>query len=273
MKKCNKCNTEKEFSLFSSDKRSKDGLRRECKECKKEYGKIYRANNKDKIKERNKKFNDNNKEYFKNYAIKNEEALKEYSKEYLQKNKEKKSEKNKAYSKANRNKCNEYLRKYRSENKEKFKEYYDNGKETRKKWYEDNKEKIKSYRNEYFRNYFKKRKSVDSLFRLKCSIRTIISICMKKNNRKFIKKSKTTDILGCSFEELKISIEGNFQDWMTWENYGLYNGELNYGWDIDHIIPLSSASTEEDIIKLNHFSNLRPLCSKVNRDIKRNLLV
>ena len=32
-------------------------------------------------------------------------------------------------------------------------------------------------------------------------------------------------------------------DWMTWENKGLYSGELNYGWDIDHIIPLSTAKT------------------------------
>ena len=34
---------------------------------------------------------------------------------------------------------------------------------------------------------------------------------------------------------------------MNWENYGLYNGELNYGWDIDHIIPISSAKTEEEV--------------------------
>lgn len=57
---------------------------------------------------------------------------------------------------------------------------------------------------------------------------------------------------------------------MTWENKGLYNGELNFGWDIDHIIPISSAKSEEDIIRLNHFSNLQPLCSKINRDIKKN---
>jgi hypothetical protein len=57
---------------------------------------------------------------------------------------------------------------------------------------------------------------------------------------------------------------------MTWDNYGLYNGEPNYGWDIDHKIPSSSAITEEDLIKLNHYTNLQPLCSKINRDVKRN---
>ena len=57
---------------------------------------------------------------------------------------------------------------------------------------------------------------------------------------------------------------------MNWDNQGLYNMELNYGWDLDHIIPLSSATTEEEIIKLNHYTNLQPLCSRVNRDIKRD---
>jgi hypothetical protein len=57
-----------------------------------------------------------------------------------------------------------------------------------------------------------------------------------------------------------------------YENRGLYNGELNYGWDIDHIIPLSSVNEENDIIKLNHYTNLQPLCSKVNRDIKKDNL-
>jgi hypothetical protein len=36
---------------------------------------------------------------------------------------------------------------------------------------------------------------------------------------------------------------------MIWDNYGLYNG-TEYGWDIDHIIPSSSAITEEELLKL-----------------------
>ena len=40
--------------------------------------------------------------------------------------------------------------------------------------------------------------------------------------------------------------------------------------DIDHIIPISTAKTEEEIIKLNHYSNLQPLCSYTNRVIKRD---
>ena len=82
---------------------------------------------------------------------------------------------------------------------------------------------------------------------------------------------KTEEILGCSFEEFKIYLESKFEPWMTWNNRGLYNSsKLNYGWDIDHKIPLASAETEEEIIKLNHYTNLQPLCSYTNRVIKRD---
>lgn len=57
---------------------------------------------------------------------------------------------------------------------------------------------------------------------------------------------------------------------MSWDNYGKYNGELNFGWDIDHIKPLCLAKTKEEVINLNHYTNLQPLCSKINRDIKWN---
>jgi len=59
---------------------------------------------------------------------------------------------------------------------------------------------------------------------------------------------------------------------MNWDNHGKYNGEFNFGWDLDHIIPISSAITEQEVIKLNHFTNLQPLCSKINRYIKKNKL-
>lgn len=116
--------------------------------------------------------------------------------------------------------------------------------------------------------YYKKLKS-DKLFRIKHNIKTGLRRCLSENGYKKDNK-KTTDILGCSLNEFREYIESKFELWMTWDNYGIYNGEFNYGWDIDHVIPISSAKTEEDIIKLYHFSNLQPLCSKINRDIKKN---
>ena len=60
---------------------------------------------------------------------------------------------------------------------------------------------------------------------------------------------------------------------MNWDNKGNPKDgilELNKTWDIDHIIPISTAITEEDIIRLNHYTNLQPLCSYYNRNIKKD---
>lgn len=116
----------------------------------------------------------------------------------------------------------------------------------------------------------KKNLHLTEIDRLKSNIRNLIGLSISK--RGFIKSRKSFDILGCSPDNLKIYLESKFEIWMNWNNYGKYNGELNSGWDIDHIIPLSSAKTEEDILKLNHYTNLQPLCSKVNRYIKRSRL-
>lgn len=111
----------------------------------------------------------------------------------------------------------------------------------------------------------------DPLYKLKISFsRRLNKLLRRVKCNKSTNKPYYLDKLGCSFEEFKIYLESKFEDWMTWKNYGLYNGELNYGWDIDHIIPSSSAKTENDIYHLSHYSNLQPLCSKTNRDIKKD---
>jgi hypothetical protein len=172
-------------------------------------------------------------------------------------NKEKESEKNKKYYIENKEKLNAMAIIWHKANPDKVKKY-------RKKHYLNNIEKIKEYQNEYN----KKRKKIDELFKLKGNIRTLIANSFKNKNLK--KNNKTVQILGCSFNDFKQHLESKFESWMNWGNYGLYNGNSNYGWDIDHITPLSMAKTEEDVIKLNHYSNLQPLCSKENRDIKIN---
>jgi hypothetical protein len=45
---------------------------------------------------------------------------------------------------------------------------------------------------------------------------------------------------------------------MNWDNYSFR------GWHIDHIIPLTSAKNEEELIKLCHYTNLQPLWAKDN---------
>ena len=149
-------------------------------------------------------------------------------------------------------------------------------KESNKKYRDSNDIKIKEYRiinKESLkikkRIYVKNKMKTNSLFKLTHNIGSLIRLSIKKHGVN--KKTKTSNILGCSYEELKTHIESQFQSWMTWENHGLYNGKLNYGWDVDHIIPVSSAKSEDEIIKLNHFTNLQPLCSYINRYVKRGV--
>lgn len=145
----------------------------------------------------------------------------------------------------------------------------------RKKYAQDNVQSIKDTQRRfkennpnYFTLYDRERYNSDILYRLKRNLRNLIKSGFAKKN--INKSPKSEEILGCTFEEFKHYLESKFEDWMAWDNRGLYNGELNYGWDIDHIIPLSLAKNESELISLNHFSNLQPLCSKINRDIKRN---
>jgi len=163
----------------------------------------------------------------------------------------------------------EYNKKYQEENKESLK--------LKKKLYLSNdniKQKNKEYQKEYRsvnkNDLYLKRKEYtsDLRYKINSNIRASIHNAFKKNGYK--KKSKTLDILGCSFEDFKLYLETKFEEWMNWDNKGQYNGELNYGWDIDHIIPISTAENEDDVYRLNHYTNLQPLCSYVNRYIKKN---
>ena len=86
------------------------------------------------------------------------------------------------------------------------------------------------------------------------------------------KLRKTKDILGCDMQYFRDHIEKQFLNWMTWDNYGnICNlSEFDCSWDLDHIIPVSYAKTEEELHQLNHWSNYQPLCSKVNRYVKKD---
>lgn len=97
--------------------------------------------------------------------------------------------------------------------------------------------------------------------KLKKRIRGIILNAIKRNST----KSEAINILGCSIFEFKEHIEKQFEPWMNWNNYGKYNGEPNYGWEYDHILPIGYYKTDEEVLKLNHYSNFRPLCIFTNR--------
>ena len=101
-----------------------------------------------------------------------------------------------------------------------------------------------------------KRASGDELFNF---VETLRGRTKKAfHDKGYTKESKTFELLGCDQETLFEHFESKFQDGMTWENHSLY------GWHADHIIPLASANTEEELIKLCHYTNLQPLWSGDN---------
>jgi hypothetical protein len=120
----------------------------------------------------------------------------------------------------------------------------------KKEYYIKNKEIL----NKKIYKYKKERKKTDKLFKFSEDTRRLIRQAFKR--RGFTKNTKTYQILGCSFEDFKIHLENQFVPGMNWGNRNK--------WHIDHIVPVSLGKTEEEIIKLNHYTNLRPLWAEEN---------
>jgi hypothetical protein len=132
----------------------------------------------------------------------------------------------------------EYNYTYKTSNQDYIKEYY-------------NKNKEKIVKQTIERDT--KRKEIDPLFKLDRVVRVLIRDSFKRAlNGTYKKGNKTEHVLDCTMEEFIQHLQSQFVEGMTLENHGIV-------WEIDHIKKLSSSKTEEDIIKLNHFTNLRPL--------------
>lgn len=276
---CNKCGLEKNIEEFRKQ-------RNQCRQCERNYtreyrhknyekclekSRIWKLNNKEKIKEYNKRRKKYNyeittdrkiymKKYMKKWREKNKEHIKEYKRNQYRKLVDENPElmKQKTHSKYEKNKKKilESNKKWKEKNREKYLK-------SLKEYYIKNQDKIKAYREKYRdkkrkidRVQQKLKRSTDSVYKLKIQIRNRINCCIKRKG--YNKNSKTEQIIGC--------------DYKTFINYLLNTYKNNYGceWDgkekvhIDHIVPLATATTEEEVIKLNRFSNLQLLKAKDN---------
>lgn len=179
------------------------------------------------------------------YASKNRKMLAKKSREYRIANLSACRERERKYSIENREKRNKKVNKFFLENPEKKKIYIKRYKE---------KPGVKSRIQERQRTYESKKRSECPIYRLRQICRSRLHMALKSKGLK--KKTRTFDTIGCSPEDLKKHIENQFTDGMSWDNHG--------EWHIDHIKPLSSGETEEDILKLSHYSNLQPLWAEEN---------
>jgi hypothetical protein len=109
-------------------------------------------------------------------------------------------------------------------------------------------------RKKYLSKYMREKRRLDKNFCFKDGIRRRINKELAKIGGK--KSQSTEEILGCTIGEFRKYIESQFKKGMGWHNRDQ--------WHIDHIVPMSSAKTEEDIIALNHHTNLRPIWASEN---------
>jgi hypothetical protein len=187
---------------------------------------------------------------------------------YYAKNRQKQIEASNKWSSANRDRVLLNGKKYYQENKEKRLEYLkgwrsrniDKISQLSKNWRANNKERASLISKEWRaknadkvredkRLYLKNRTASDPIFAMKRRLSRRLHLAISSNGYK--KTSKMRDMIGCDWADLIKHIESKFTDGMSWENRNL--------WHVDHIIPLSSAKSFEELAGLNHYSNLQPL--------------
>ena len=157
------------------------------------------------------------------------------------------SKRGRKYYEENTEKERKRRRKYVRENKQQERDRH-------KAYRENNKEKIRTYGRIYRREKYRN----DELYRLKDITRRAVKHSFRSKNHK--KESKSAEILCCTWEEFKRHLEDNPYGFMV-ENDNL---------DLDHIVPMSNAQTEEKVIEQNHYTNFQLLPSDYNRNIKKD---
>ena len=174
-----------------------------------------------------------------------------YCKQHYDKNIDKRRKEAREYYFINKDFLNEKTKTYRLNNVEKIKEWA-------------KKSRLKN--TEKYNKYYRDRRSRDSLFKLTHDTRSRIGNSFRRNG--YTKKSQSYKILGCSYKDFKIHLEKQFTKGMSWENQG--------EWHLDHIYPVSLAKDEEELIRLNHYTNFQPLWAidnfkKGNKIIEKQL--
>ncbi len=164
-------------------------------------------------------------------------------KEYRTANVDKVSAVNKAYRRKNFHKVSQRQKEWRASNRQRVSQV----KKTR---YEANKTQIIKKVTEWQRNNSK----LSHVYRASRAIRAVIYQSLRRKG--FTKRSKTTNLLGCDWATFEQYLSSRFAEGMSWDNRS--------EWHVDHIIPLATAKTIEDVERLCHYTNLQPLWAADN---------
>lgn len=153
---------------------------------------------------------------------------------------------------------NERNKKWFRENPEKTKLLLEKHKkvrqETSRKWQRENKKRASINHVNWVKN--------NHMARLSSNIRNLIRSCFKGK-----KSKRTEEILGCSIIEFREYLFSFYADRrLTAADFG------KTGYHIDHKIPISTATNDEEVIRLCHYTNLQPLYWRDNI-IKSNKII
>ena len=155
------------------------------------------------------------------------------------------------YSKSDKYK--EYRKVYqKSDKRREYKEVYlksDKYKEHRKVY-----QKSAKYK-EHRKSRHEERSSTDPLFRLTRRLRAAVRGGLKRQG--YTKRSLTYQLLGADSDTVHQHLIDS-----AIRNYGSFTDISDY--HIDHVIPCASANTEDELIKLQHYTNLQLLTPEDN---------
>ncbi len=173
---------------------------------------------------------------------------------------------NKIWYNANKKKHQELVKKWKDKNPEKAKKYSSS---SSRKYYKNNKEKIlekkKIYRSrpEVIKrnNEWNRDRRKDPKIKLKQNVSRAINYALRAMDSSKDNHS-IWEFLDYTSEDLKNHIEAQWESWMNWDNYGIYNGGTRK-WHVDHIIPQSKllykSMNDNNFQKCWSLNNLRPL--------------
>ena len=189
------------------------------------------------------------------YESRCKECIKEEKRLWEEKNKEKHKEQSRLWKQNHKEEVKLYNKEYKLKNKERIdRQNQEYREKNREKMYEASRlsyQKYKKERNKKNYLYHKHRQETDYVCKLKKQVRIMVNNSFKRNGH--TKNEKTEKIIGCNID---FFIEYLLQTYKN--NYGI-EWDKKEPIDIDHKTPLATAKTEEDIIKLCHYTNLQLL--------------
>lgn len=129
-----------------------------------------------------------------------------------------------------------------------------------REWKKRNPEKVKAYA----RKTYKRIKKDNAGLMIK-RFRDSTGKHAKRAGIRGCVKGKKLEYLGCTAQELCTYLETQFQNGMTWNNYGHKSGVRC--WEIDHIKPVSKydLAIEKERRECFHYTNLQPMWVKDNQ--------